>query len=523
MKNSFCPIQSENMDEIQYIKIQHIPMEVDLKHITNLDSSTNKLFLTSPILRQKIFSTLANKENGRYSKSQLSALNVEIDSPYAVIKEDAQIFMVYEGRKKSHHAGVGTFGVVKFAQNMTTGDWVALKNLSSKHSDENGKLIIYSAEKVNLLGNNETTQLSTVGKLLGKFARESASKEHQVGILMQLAEGIDLLKYKNLYTKSYRYIHPAKLLKILLQMCEQVKNLQAKNMLHCDLKLENFQFNPHTWEIKLTDFGVSRQLPACGYITLKDRIGTPKLNNPPESITGYYSFKYDSYGLGNTIAELLDLLMEPTNETENYYIASKYSASYKHNILLKDSSLLDEIYDCLQMLTHSDLEKRYLPADAINVFQHLLKDYLSKKDHQMNVGILDLDYYLLENSDNRKLILKHLHQCQKVYLISGQNQIDLQTYAIIRELENEDLNHGEHIIVTNDKLKLQHVMRQQLHYINDVDDDLYFNAKIFTVTSSGMVLLDNHLDNMFYSSMIKPLVNKIHRMDFLPTGGFLNR
>jgi serine/threonine protein kinase len=91
-------------------------------------------------------------------------------------------------------------------------------------------------------------------------------------------------------------IEEAVLAKIALQMLCGLTYLHSKNHLHRDIKPGNVLLN---WrgEVKLSDFGISRQLPEEVDFS-RTAVGTRSYMSPERIEGGRYSFKSDVWGIG---------------------------------------------------------------------------------------------------------------------------------------------------------------------------------------------------------------------------------
>lgn len=96
-------------------------------------------------------------------------------------------------------------------------------------------------------------------------------------------------------------------IQIAQQCIAEVLNLHQKNILHCDIKPDNFVIDSEKNTVKLIDFGFSRQLRTRGNkIKLSRAIGTQQFLAPElQADDIYVSEKTDIYNLGLTLQELL--------------------------------------------------------------------------------------------------------------------------------------------------------------------------------------------------------------------------
>lgn len=153
--------------------------------------------------------------------------------------------------------------------------------------------------------------------------------------------------------------------KILSQMLMAINHCHEKNIIHRDVKLENFlikKTNPNDFVIKLTDFGI-----ACLYDEENKpsrRCGTT-IALPPEIIRGsQYTPKIDCWAIGVIMYELL------SNELPFY---SKDNDQLFIKILKKPISFKQKAWDNVSLegkdlvtrLLHKDPAKRLTAAEAL--------------------------------------------------------------------------------------------------------------------------------------------------------------
>ena len=97
------------------------------------------------------------------------------------------------------------------------------------------------------------------------------------------------------------------LYKIIKQICEGIKEIHNKNIIHRDIKLENIFMNDNM-EIKIGDFGISKQFnPNKDYLNTPLRQGSLFYMAPEISRDGIFNEKSDMYSLGCIIYELFNL------------------------------------------------------------------------------------------------------------------------------------------------------------------------------------------------------------------------
>lgn len=101
---------------------------------------------------------------------------------------------------------------------------------------------------------------------------------------------------------DYHYTE-AQCARLVKQMLSSIRYLHSKDIIHRDLKLENFLFSstdPDS-ELKMIDFGLSKHF-AVGQ-QMSDQVGTPYCV-APEIVMGDYNEKVDLWALGVIVSGL---------------------------------------------------------------------------------------------------------------------------------------------------------------------------------------------------------------------------
>lgn len=130
--------------------------------------------------------------------------------------------------------------------------------------------------------------------------KEVIRTRQKICIVMEYAEGGDL----NRYVKSYgsTNVTETEVKRLMVQLCLALKYLHEHSIIHRDLKPENV-FLSHSSDVKLGDFGVSKQLNAMTDLT-RTYIGTPYYLSPEIARNERYGCKTDIWSLGVMIHEL---------------------------------------------------------------------------------------------------------------------------------------------------------------------------------------------------------------------------
>lgn len=230
----------------------------------------------------------------RSSNGQLYEL---INSPTAAQRDLLQKLQL-QVEEGSFKLGEGSFGKVRLARNMHTGDIVAVKKFISRIDAENeikehkrigqgkGLSTMLDYAHVNIVGQKrgQPTRKSYVFLPLSNQGNGKNAAEKIASLLLenpQLAEQ----KLKNI---DFNY-------------AEHIATLHKKGFAHRDIKPENYLHSTNG-EILLTDFGFATPINGKQPNPYADA-GTPRYL-PPEYLTSRYDpIKHDAFSLGLTMLE----------------------------------------------------------------------------------------------------------------------------------------------------------------------------------------------------------------------------
>lgn len=262
------------------------------------------------------------EERKTYHAEALTDLEQKLALPYSVVRDkNGQIYALYEGKERL--LGTGKFGRVKLAQNLETGEWVALKiqiKESMKHLAEKSEY-----EKAKTRFEKEAKTNEEVGFQKG-WAERSLSKVGKRYDFQVLVTGREL--WKNHFSSSVRNSTDKTIsqnfikdleeyLDIWSEMLLNLKKLHDKNIVHADAHLGNFLYDRESRNagrtpfLTLIDFGFSKIL-SSGSPTIIDnsRDLTGGAHAAPEVLPPLYQFSKasDMYIMGNNIKLMLQVL-----------------------------------------------------------------------------------------------------------------------------------------------------------------------------------------------------------------------
>lgn len=154
--------------------------------------------------------------------------------------------------------------------------------------------------------------------------------------------------------------------KIILQIAEGLKYLHSKNILHCDIKLDNIMVDEE-YNIKIIDFDLSKICKSGEYLS-DDIFGTVEYIAPESYDIGIYSKCSDIWSFGIVVYNILTF-----NYPFDYSLYSRHMKKYNRKNIFKHPNimLLDEKLDKQNYKT--DYKKlilcmlKYIDTDRIGI------------------------------------------------------------------------------------------------------------------------------------------------------------
>lgn len=241
----------------------------------------------------------------------------EFSVVFAEHNNEVKPFILYRGKHyegKDRALGKGGFGVVKLAQDFESNKLVACKIQNSQFLPEEAYL-------------KEKSILQDFGRLKGALKRMERDKDYTI---LTLHFGADLEHY----VESASF-NESEALKMIDQMVREVQAVHARDLVHRDIKLENFMWDPEGNQLDIIDFGFVKSLEGQESILTRDEAGSEGYQAPEAVNEGVYSKQSDYYALGVTIINMLQ-----DNHPE-LYLQLKPQLEYltKEEPLLRASSL----------------------------------------------------------------------------------------------------------------------------------------------------------------------------------------
>lgn len=345
--------------------IPFIPKQVKI----NLLYANGKLYSDKMI--EKIESLTLT--NGRHRYYKLNGQTIRFK--YAIIKHDDACYAIYQGS-----IAYGSFGRIKLAQHLKSGEWFALKVQPSREVITNRRDEVIELKHLSKVSSKQYQWLFS-----SPICYERYSKKHgeiQNYLLMPYIEGFILEYFKSPKIKCKKIIF----LNLAVAFLKEVARVNRLGIIHCDIKPENVIYNPVTDRCSLIDFGLSIKKNCLGKGTTKFFHGTPEYA-APELFDNYnrkqiYSNQTESYAAGMTLKEIFSL---GSKSLENgFFAATMKSQPTQMNLsfALKVNLFLEK------MIKHNPL-KRPSIGDAILFFEELRK-LMPKKERTIDVLLFDI-------------------------------------------------------------------------------------------------------------------------------------
>ena len=167
------------------------------------------------------------------------------------------------------------------------------------------------------------------------------------------------------------------LLSMTIQIADGMAYLARHNFIHRDLATRNVLVGDN-YTVKLSDFGLSRNLYESAYYVVKGRAKMPVRWMSWECFYGKFSEKSDVWAYGVTIWEIFSLCQDnPYSHLTDREVVDNALKAAKRTILDKPSLCPDKLYEIiLNMCWASETSERATFQELFNTLDELTRDGL---------------------------------------------------------------------------------------------------------------------------------------------------
>lgn len=354
-----------------------------------------------------------------------------IKCPYSVVAhrnehDEIQLFAIYRGVKSNKHLGTGQHGVIKLIQDLQTTAFHALK-LTAAFANED-KLLQESGD---LIAKYSYEPRSTRNR--NKYAPRHGSAPPTINALItRLAKGVTI--------DTINITNAAQLCKVLLGMVTATKQLHDRNILHNDIKPDQFLFDEINNIVKLVDlgnaynFGDNAVLKRVRGKSFRYGTSVYSYKQTPhidvnKHVTRHDLLKVDIYALGISMAQVAGLL------GHDYNLVDLDSDIFQKNGIIPDGELRQSLWELLYSMTNANWSHR---PDISAVFQacSLLTEKINKKVAASElIGIIDINKFK-SCSDTKRKKLADKASCvdSVVFVVNQDGEISTQNLAMAKKI-----------------------------------------------------------------------------------------
>jgi len=245
--------------------------------------------------------------------------------------------------------GHGAFGAAYKVLNKNDNQTYVMKKISVEMA---------SREEIEKM-ENEAKILSSVNSEYVVKYYEAFYSEHSFNIVMEFCDGSDLKKYIKEHKSQNKLIEKDKIFGFILDICEGLKEIHSKNLIHRDLKPDNL-FLTKDLKVKIGDFGIAKQLNNSNEYA--NTCFGSLLYMSPEQVRNYqYNNKIDIWSLGCIIHELCTLDYCFPNQ---FFI---YTGEYKR---INTDVYGEDLQNLIDLLLSQDYHQRPSAEEIINFIKN---------------------------------------------------------------------------------------------------------------------------------------------------------
>ena len=402
--------------------------------------------------------------------------------------------------------GQGAFGAAYKVLNLEDNSTYVIKKILLKNATE---------EEIKEIKNEANILASLDSENIVKYY-DSFSDNNSFNIIMEYCDGLDLRKYLNDNKKSNELIKKEIIIHIILGICNGLKYIHSKKLIHRDLKPDNIFLNADM-KVKIGDFGIARQLKSENEYA-KTQAGTMLYMAPEIIKEGKYNNKVDVWSLGciiqelctlnfcfngRTIIDLIDKITKGNHERINKIIYGEDMQNLIDSLLninYKNRPNIDEVIKIIN---------RNIGNSFINKIVELFQEDKSYQNYALEKNILN-SINQVQNSINKKenkFLLLALNSINTVHQIFSSTVFTIFSMLNIQLFSEDKFLRENKIILEKLQENLMVTLRERL-------DKNLLKEKI-------IIFNKQNLDNKITEIKIKLLENEnIKRLQKIVTKNF---
>lgn len=424
-------IVTKNESEIEESNFPYVPKIVDksdLQPNNKLLSERQIMFLkewfsVSPHevrtdvlkFRKEMFSDLTEQQREVLKKWGVDEENQNgLSASFDVLKVDdengeSRYMAIYYGSKHQKRLGAGGSGDVKLAQDLSSGEWLAIKLMS--HPEKIKK----AAQEARLMSEVPGNTAYVIHRLDKKKGKEQGI------VLMNFFPGMNLVDFINSQKNTYNSKPPSWWLNVGINILKSIDQLHALGILHRDIKLDNIIINPQSGDIRLIDFGSAAKVENYEkgkYIAIAEMqsgITTPAYA-APEVKRGLFTRGTDLYAAAETLNGLFknpDLNPFGTN-----------------------FSLIEDVSKFLSEMKLPQSSQRPEFSKAIEWFEDKYNHCEDVLQNKSKVAIIDIGEYLNSEGQAELNLRLAMDACDEIWFVDPDKKYQSEYLSLRETLES---------------------------------------------------------------------------------------
>jgi len=332
----------------------------------------------------------------------------DVYSKYIPAPVEIQTESVYENYDILEEIGTGAFGVVHRCREKKTGNHFAAKFIPVSHPMEKA-LIRKEIDIMNQLHHPKLINL-----------HDAFEDEDEMVLIYEFLSGGEL--FERITSEGYN-MSEAEVVNYMRQVCEGVKHMHEKNIIHLDIKPENIMCTKKdTTDVKLIDFGLATKLDPNELVKIST--GTAEFAAPEIVEREPVGFYTDMWAVGVLAYVLLSGLSPFAGENDIETLKNVKACDWDFD---EDSffSVSNEAKDFIRKLLTKNKEKRMTAHECLIhswlVGETQKEDKLNTKRHEKYRDSIRMKY---PNWDS------YLVPMGKMSEYSSLRQLDVNKYKI---------------------------------------------------------------------------------------------